>query len=86
MSTSPTECAGKTYSIKAGDTCRSISEAQRMATSWLLTNNDLAPFCAKFTKSGDLCIQSTCKTYVVQANDTCLDIAKSNRLSQLPMR
>ncbi|KAF1360095.1 hypothetical protein EJ07DRAFT_10620, partial [Lizonia empirigonia] len=84
-STSPTECSGKIYSIKAGDTCRSISEAQGMGTSWLLANNNLAPFCAKFPKSGDLCISNTCKTYVVQANDTCLDIAKSNRLSQVQL-
>ncbi|EMD93178.1 hypothetical protein COCC4DRAFT_89579, partial [Bipolaris maydis ATCC 48331] len=51
----------------------------------LLANNNLAPFCAKFSKSGDLCILNTCKTYVVQANDTCLDIAKSNRLSQVQL-
>jgi hypothetical protein len=56
-----------------------------MGTSWLLANNNLAPFCAKFSKSGDLCISNTCKTYVIQANDTCLYIAKSNRLSQVQL-
>lgn len=83
--TTPGKCTGKTYTIKSGDTCRSISKAENIATSWLLADNGLKAFCAEFPTTGDLCIQNTCSTYTVQKGDTCLDIAKANRISQVQL-
>lgn len=83
--TSPEKCDGKTYTIKSGDTCRSISEAQGVATSWLLSDNALKAFCAEFPTSGDLCVRNTCKIYTVKPNDTCVGIAKANKISQVQL-
>lgn len=81
----PQKCTGKTYTIKSGDTCRSISKAENIATSWLLADNGLKAYCAEFPTTGDLCIQNTCSTYTVQQGDVCLDIAKANRISQVQL-
>ncbi|KAK3337686.1 LysM domain-containing protein [Cercophora scortea] len=80
--TAPTPtCTGTQYTVKAGDTCKSVSKAQSVGTAWLLMDNNLAAFCADFPTSGSLCIQHTCKTYTVQKNDTCESIDKASGIS-----
>lgn len=71
-----TSCAGKTYSIKASDNCYSISKAQGIGTAWLLLDNNLAAYCARFPTSGTLCMVNTCQVYEVGPNQTCQGIAK----------
>ncbi|KAF7870543.1 hypothetical protein EAF04_004287 [Stromatinia cepivora] len=84
MPTSPAgNCTGDSYTIQAGDTCRSISQSQGVGTAWLLYDNNLAAFCAGFPTNGTLCIQNRCSVYTVQINDTCLSIASARSLSQV---
>ncbi|KAH7118121.1 hypothetical protein B0J13DRAFT_630038 [Dactylonectria estremocensis] len=65
-------CSGEEYTIQAGDTCQSISEANDVATAWMLYDNGLQAFCAGFPDEGEkICIVNQCKTYTIQANDTC---------------
>ncbi|KAI5866007.1 LysM domain-containing protein [Durotheca rogersii] len=80
---SPTEyvpatptCAGKTYEIKAGDDCHSISVSQGIGTDWLLTDNDLSAACVDFPSSGKLCLVNTCDVYTVAEGDTCKSITR----------
>jgi LysM repeat protein len=81
----PSICSGETYAIQSGDTCQSISEANRVGTAWLLSDNRLEAYCAGFPTSGNLCIRNQCNTYVVKANDTCLSIASGHGLSQVQL-
>ncbi|KAI1380748.1 hypothetical protein F4677DRAFT_441082 [Hypoxylon crocopeplum] len=81
----PVTCSGSTYTLTAGDTCRSISQSQGIGTAWLLSDNNLPAFCANFPTEGELCIQRTCRAYTVQANDTCSSISKNNGISQVQL-
>ncbi len=78
---SSSACTGRSYTIKAGDTCQSISKAQQIGTNWLLTDNSLPAYCAGFPTSGLLCLNHTCPTYTVRANDTCNGIASTYNLT-----
>jgi hypothetical protein len=74
-------CKGKTYQIQPSDDCHSISQAQKIGTNWLLTDNSLPAYCANFPKNGSLCIVNTCDTYTVKANETCTSIAASQNVT-----
>lgn len=75
----PTEsvCSGTTYQIKGRDDCYSISKAQSVGTTWMLSENYLGADCSEFPTSGSLCITNTCKTVTVASNTTCETIAKA---------
>jgi LysM repeat protein len=76
-SASPSGCSGKTYQIKQGDTCQSISASQQISTFDLLQANNLNAYCSNFPQSGTLCIPSTrsCSTYIVKQGDSCGSVA-----------
>ncbi|KAI1180782.1 hypothetical protein F4777DRAFT_596051 [Nemania sp. FL0916] len=78
----PPACAGKTYQIQPGDDCHSISTSQGIATSWLLSDNNLASFCTDFPTEGSLCLTNTCSVYTVQTNDTCKSVAKASNITE----
>lgn len=78
----PPACAGKTYQIQPGDDCHSISTSQGIATSWLLSDNNLASFCTDFPTEGSLCLTNTCSVYTVQTNDTCKSVAKTSNITE----
>ncbi|KAK0710664.1 hypothetical protein B0H67DRAFT_493501 [Lasiosphaeris hirsuta] len=80
---SPT-CAGTTYTIASGNTCKSISTSQQISTSNLLRVNSLQSFCADFPTSGTLCIPTAlkCTPHTVLANQTCGSIAASLSISR----
>ncbi|KAJ3561274.1 hypothetical protein NPX13_g9010 [Xylaria arbuscula] len=78
----PSACAGKEYQIQPGDDCHSISTSQGIATSWLLSDNNLASFCTDFPTEGSLCLTNTCSVYTVKANDTCKSVAKASKITQ----
>lgn len=65
-----------TYTVKSGDTCLSVAEANGVSTSWLLARNSIS--CSDFPTSGKLCIPDNikCETYKVAETDTCNSIAK----------
>ncbi|KAF4534766.1 LysM domain-containing protein [Lasiodiplodia theobromae] len=80
--TTPTPCAGTTYSIQPSDDCFSISTTQGIGTAWLLSDNDLPAWCADFPTSGDLCLTNSCKVFTVTANDTCTSIARASNITE----
>lgn len=77
----PSTCAGKRYTITAGDDCYEISKVNSIGTAWLLSDNNLAAYCSGFPTSGELCIENTCKVYTVKPDDTCDSMAESNNIT-----
>jgi hypothetical protein len=71
-------CAGTVYSIKAGDTCQSISLAHNVSTNAMLRRNGLIAMCDKFPTTGSICLEKFCDVYTVKQNETCLDVAKAH--------
>ncbi|EEU41641.1 uncharacterized protein NECHADRAFT_87919 [Fusarium vanettenii 77-13-4] len=79
-------CSGKQYTIQANDTCQSISNANNVATAWMLYDNNLQAFCARFPAEGErICIVNQCKTYTIQANDTCQGIAVASNITRVQL-
>lgn len=75
-------CAGQRYTVRAGDSCRTVSFARGISTVSLLTANNLRAYCANFPEAGgSLCIPtaSVCKPYQLKADlaDTCHSIARA---------
>jgi LysM repeat protein len=79
----PASCSGKTYTIKSGDTCQSVSFSQGIDTAQLLSANNLPAFCANFPTSGSLCIPTAyqCTSYTVHSTDTCTTISVAHNLT-----
>ncbi|PTB45697.1 carbohydrate-binding module family 50 protein [Trichoderma asperellum CBS 433.97] len=68
-----------TDTIKKNDTCRSISESQKVATFYLMQANNLPGYCSQFPPAGsDLCIPQSCDLYTVAENDSCYGIAQAH--------
>lgn len=78
-------CSGTTVTIKKGDTCDTIAEANSISTWSLLANNGLDGGCANFPTNGTLCIEGSCPTYVVSANETCSSIAKAHNITEVQL-
>ncbi|KAI0398850.1 hypothetical protein F4802DRAFT_613319 [Xylaria palmicola] len=80
---SPTNstCTGRTYEVQSGDTCKSISKAQKIGTNWLLMDNNVPAYCADFPTNGTLCLGHSCPTITLEANSTCNGLAKANNMT-----
>ena len=76
-----TTCNGKRYTLQPGDGCHSVSRSQGIGTAWMLMDNHLSAYCAKFPRNGTLCLQNTCKTTTVLQDDTCSALARRNHIS-----
>ncbi|KAK6433415.1 hypothetical protein LTR95_010410 [Oleoguttula sp. CCFEE 5521] len=79
---SPTPTAAKAcsfnFTVKAGDDCHSISNAQKVSTNNVLYLNNLEAGCTDFPAAGaNLCMPHTCDVYTVKANDTCYGISQA---------
>jgi LysM repeat protein len=74
----------RTYTIKQGDFCDKISEAQNVSTYQLAALNPslINKGCTNLTPGESICLGFTgedCSTtHVVQSGDTCADIAANN--------
>lgn len=75
--------SGKTYTVKSGDNCEAIAEANSVATGTLITINQLLPTCTDLSIGQSLCLPQTCSIYKVQSGDTCNKIASSTGISLL---
>ena len=74
-----TPACNAAYTVKAGDTCNSISIAHNVSTFDLLYENGLEGFCANFPSAGRrLCLPHQCNIYTVQPNDTCYGITQTS--------
>ncbi|KAL7789492.1 hypothetical protein V8C37DRAFT_211447 [Trichoderma ceciliae] len=63
--------------IKADDTCQSISKSQKVATFYLMQANNLPEYCSQLPTAGStLCIPQSCNLYTVAANDNCYGIVQ----------
>ncbi|GAB1317701.1 hypothetical protein MFIFM68171_07911 [Madurella fahalii] len=67
-------CTGTKYTVRTGDTCKSISKAQSMSTDRLIDVNYLEYNCTTLTVGQDLCIQDKCPLVTIQKNQTCQDL------------
>ncbi|EHK43389.1 hypothetical protein TRIATDRAFT_85797 [Trichoderma atroviride IMI 206040] len=77
--TTATPSCKSIYTIKKNDTCRSVSESQKVATFHLMQANNLPGYCSQFPPAGsDLCIPQSCNLYTVASNDTCYGIAQAH--------
>lgn len=74
----PQSCDDK-YEIKGGDTCNSVSIAQKVSTFSLLYQNGLQGYCTNFPTQGSLCLPPTCNIHTVAENDTCYGITQSQQ-------
>lgn len=79
-------CDGEAYTITEGDTCRSISLSQGIATNWLLTDNQLPAYCSDFPNQGQLCLRNRCAVYTVKQGDTCKHVANAHNISTVQLR
>ncbi|KAL2807585.1 hypothetical protein BJX63DRAFT_436907 [Aspergillus granulosus] len=67
-------CASK-YTVKEGDDCSSVSQAQKVSEAMLRYNNEITADCSNFPDAGaSLCLPDTCNVHTLQANQTCYDI------------
>ncbi|KAF2416682.1 LysM domain-containing protein [Tothia fuscella] len=82
----PSKCAGTTYQVKAGDSCKSVAKRQGISTGWLIFDNNLSASCDDLTKSSSLCLKNTCKIHAVTAGETCESIAKANNINTLQLQ
>jgi LysM repeat protein len=75
-STAPTLCAsGKTSSAKAGDTCDSIAQANKISSATLYYINSGLQSCDNISAGSTVCLPQTCETtYSVKSTDTCVAI------------
>ncbi|KAL9101778.1 MAG: hypothetical protein Q9163_002997 [Psora crenata] len=69
------------YTVKAGDTCASISRDKEVSTLNLIAVNGLNAECSNLSVGRTICIPPVCKVYEVQTGDTCESIAGSNNLT-----
>ncbi|KAF6233163.1 hypothetical protein HO173_008707 [Letharia columbiana] len=67
-------CTGKKYTIKANDTCQSISQANSIATDRLIAANNIDYNCSSLIPGATLCLGPSCALQKVLQNQTCQDI------------
>ncbi|KAF7548182.1 hypothetical protein G7Z17_g7222 [Cylindrodendrum hubeiense] len=85
QASSPT-CGGESYTVKKGDTCRSISKAKSVATDWLIKTNQLPYSCKSIKVGKSLCIQDKCKLATIQMNQTCESFTRGNEISLIQLQ
>ncbi|KAK6500776.1 hypothetical protein TWF506_003539 [Arthrobotrys conoides] len=74
--TSQSTCiSGKTYTVKASDTCHSIAGSNSVAEGTLRLINQLLPDCSNLAVGQSLCLPNACTTYTFKQEDTCASIA-----------
>ncbi len=77
IATPTSQSCNDNYTIKSGDTCNSVSIAQKASTFSLLYENGLQGYCTNFPTQGSICLPQTCDIYTVATKDTCYGIAQS---------
>ncbi|KAK3934138.1 hypothetical protein QBC46DRAFT_274422 [Diplogelasinospora grovesii] len=66
-----TFCTGTPYTVKSGDTCASIAQANSVATDRFVTDNHLDYNCTAILPGSQVCIPQSCLLYEIKTNDTC---------------
>ncbi|KAF9736405.1 LysM domain-containing protein [Paraphaeosphaeria minitans] len=67
----PAPACTQTYTVKADDTCNSISTAFNVSTSSIVLGNRLLSDCSNLAAVGTICIPQACNIYQIQSDDTC---------------
>ena len=71
---------GKSYTVKSGDTCQSISQANGFSTAQLMARNGLLGYCQTPPAAGTtLCLPDSlrCTTHKLVNTDTCSSLAQT---------
>ncbi|KAI9775416.1 MAG: hypothetical protein M1839_001111 [Geoglossum umbratile] len=72
--------SGKTYTVKTGDTCRSIALANSVAEGTIWALNNLFADCSSIQSGQSLCLPNQCTTYTMSPNETCIGVAFQNAI------
>ncbi|KAH8800156.1 hypothetical protein F5884DRAFT_904863 [Xylogone sp. PMI_703] len=83
VTTTPTNttCASqKMYTVKSGDSCKSIALANSVAEGSIWALNNLLPNCST-TVGQSLCLPKSCKTYTIEPTDSCFSIASDSNIT-----
>ncbi|KAL1835395.1 hypothetical protein VTJ49DRAFT_6815 [Mycothermus thermophilus] len=72
---SPT-CEGETYTVKAGDTCPSISKDKGVGTDLMISRNNLDYNCTTLSPGMSLCLQDICTIKTLDRNYTCSELTR----------
>ena len=64
-------CTGTPYTVKTGDTCQTIAQANSIATDRFITDNHLDYNCTAIAAGQQVCIPQSCLLYQIKTNDTC---------------
>ncbi|KAJ5800077.1 uncharacterized protein N7518_002145 [Penicillium psychrosexuale] len=67
----PPTCLTSSYSVRANDTCVTISAANEVSTYNLISENALDVACNGISEGKTLCLPETCTTYQLELADTC---------------
>ncbi|KAN0131879.1 hypothetical protein V8E53_010159 [Lactarius tabidus] len=81
----------RTYTVKAGDICDSISLANNVSTYQLaVVNPAINPGCSNLSPGQNLCLGTSgadcTSTYVVKPNDDCDVVASNNNINSTLLR
>ncbi|KAK3326619.1 hypothetical protein B0H66DRAFT_617709 [Apodospora peruviana] len=73
----------QTYAVAAGDTCKSISQAQGVSTYGLISCNGLDLFCSQLPSGGgqQLCLPGACQTHKWTGVDSCESVTQHYNVS-----
>lgn len=74
----PTPVCTNSYSIKAKDTCDSISTAYNVSTYSVTSRNGLSSDCSNIANVSSICLPEKCNVYQVQDGDTCDSIIRTH--------
>ena len=69
----PAIACAQTYTVAAGDSCTSISQAQGVSTYDLISRNGLDIFCSQLPSQ--LCLPGACQTHRWTGVDSCARVA-----------
>lgn len=71
--------SGQNYTVKAGDTCRSIAAAKSVAEGTLASINNLYADCSALANNtmvgATLCLPKTCQIYAMDVGDDCYGVS-----------
>ncbi|KAL1869088.1 hypothetical protein VTK73DRAFT_3366 [Phialemonium thermophilum] len=73
--------SGSKYTVKAGDTCKSIAVSNSVGEGTLWAINNIQPNCSAMTIGQSLCLPKQCTLYTLKPGDTCQSITAATGVS-----
>lgn len=79
-------CTGEMYVVQEGDTCKSISLGNSIATDQMIEANYLDYTCNQLSPGLVLCIIDKCKLLTIEANLMCDSIVEGRGFSTIQLQ